>query len=884
MHHFIYPSQDTFITNTPTLSNVNFGLDEILRVGTKTTVIDVVAPTSSYQYPNNSYAVTLCTKNFSGSLAGAFLSGSAASVIGYVADTCQDPVSFAVDYFSGSFSGYCSGWITGSYFTGSGDFELDGFSGSITIFSCSVYPDWNQIFIEYQNWETTWSYAQSTGGSIYGLISGSITAQFLSIFSGSISGFSGELFIGTILNGQNIINFPSTTTTVGIYPNRALVQFDLSSISEAIANGDIPPTQSYHLKMNVAREFELPVTYSLYAFALAESWMMGNGYLSDGGSPQGANWYYRDYNGGTPWRTSGSTYVTSTPITQSFNYQVGDIYMDITPMATAWAYGSANYGLVLISSDEFASTASGMDLRFFSKDTNTIYEPVLDVAWDDVSFVTGSISTSSINVGVISAGISASVSDSASINGAFYGCITGIGNISSNISYSLSYSISYSYDYTVPITNSVTLTSSFTSSIAGGFLSLMGTCGIITSMSLFGNFSGSISQSIVSVYSTCSSCRPNFHAGTGDFDNSKPFYPGAGDDGAYSVPIYYGSEPWVIDGQFPSQYGGCPNVPSFISSQLAYLNQPTSLGNLDVYGWNHKNNTFAQYDYWPLDITGQAQPYFSKGCSNCGPVMFTASYLMGTFLDGTVPGATFTSSLVNGYLIPNGYLVGSWNEGLLDGTTINVAYPFKPMFPNLVYASFTGSYVNGLAIGSILNYGNYTTSSYGIFNGIFVSGSLNGLNIWVPFSGSILTASIYYTASLNLQSSSLSPLDLTRPFATVVQNIPSTVKAGDIIKVNIFGRPQFPLKNFNRQTQFTQFLIPQYLPSSSYYAIKDNETEQIVLDFDQYTQLSCDPYGNYFNLDTTSFPQERYFKILIRVIENGNTYTFDKGNIFKIIR
>ena len=59
---------------------------------------------------------------------------------------------------------------------------------------------------------------------------------------------------------------------------------------------------------------------------------------------------------------------------------------------------------------------------------------------------------------------------------------------------------------------------------------------------------------------------------------------------------------------------------------------------------------------------------------------------------------------------------------------------------------------------------------------------------------------------------------------------------------------------------------------------------EIILGFDNYTQISCDPNGNYFLLDTTSFPQERYFKILIRVEQSGSKYTFDKGNIFKIVR
>lgn len=873
MHHFIYPSQDTFITNTLNFDSLNFGLDETLRVGTQTTTTKVQLPTTSYTYPSNSFALALCVENFSGSLVTASISGSAQDVWGYVFDTSIDPVAFTVDYFSGSFVGSANGWINGTPYSQSAiSASVNGFSGSIVIFSLAS--------------------VQSGSGYINGWISGSLTTTFLGIFNGSIDGFTGQILVGNI-SGQSTKNVPHTEIINKTDVNRALVQFDIDAISQSIANGDIPTSSlGFNLKLNVAREFNLPIKYQVFAFPIAESWVMGDGYISDNGSTQGASWDYRDYQNGTLWAVTGSSYIQSVSATQSFDYQVGDINMDITPIVNYWLSGSPNYGLVLISSDEFQPTGSGMCLRFFSKDTNTIYEPILDVGWSDALYITGSVGTASANISTVQGGFSGSIASGsgAYISGSLYGCFSGMGNIFQSSSLSSSYSASY--DATGSFIE--TITSSVSQSFASGFIVATGTCGLITSMSIFGNFSGSVTQSIITVYSTCSSCRPDFHSGTGDtydYDRDLPFFPWAGDDGAYNS--YFSSEAFtVLDGQFPSQYGGTPNIPSWIQAGLAYLDQPIQQGNLDVYGWNHQFNTFNQYD-WTSDHVYQQEfgpgftPFYNKGCSNCGPYQFTGSILMGTFIDGNFSGSTFTSSLINGYILGSGYLMGSWNESMIDGTLITSSFPMKPMFPVAVYAYFYGPYVSGDALGSVTNFPSgsiFGLNSYGIFQGVFVDGPLAGLNIYAPFSGSILSSSYSYTSSLNLTSSVLSPVDLTKPFVTVVQNIPTTVNAGDVIRVNVFGRPQFPLKNFNRQTQFTQFLIPQYLPSSSYYAIKDNETEQIILDFDQYTQLSCDPYGNYFNLDTTSFPQERYFKILIRVIENGNTYTFDKGNIFKIIR
>ena len=105
MHHFIYPSQDTFITNTLECDNLNFGLDETLRVGTQDITSKVYFPTTSYPFESGSFVTNLCVQGFSGSLSTASFYGSASSILGSIFNTSIDPVSFTVDYFSGSIVG-----------------------------------------------------------------------------------------------------------------------------------------------------------------------------------------------------------------------------------------------------------------------------------------------------------------------------------------------------------------------------------------------------------------------------------------------------------------------------------------------------------------------------------------------------------------------------------------------------------------------------------------------------------------------------------------------------------------------------------------------------------------------------------------------------------
>ena len=76
------------------------------------------------------------------------------------------------------------------------------------------------------------------------------------------------------------------------------------------------------------------------------------------------------------------------------------------------------------------------------------------------------------------------------------------------------------------------------------------------------------------------------------------------------------------------------------------------------------------------------------------------------------------------------------------------------------------------------------------------------------------------------------------------------------------------------------------LPSTSYWSIKDLDTEEIIVDYDtSYTKISCDSSGNYFNIYMNGLEPERYYKVLIKsVFSNGETTVFDEDYIFKVVR
>jgi len=95
-------------------------------------------------------------------------------------------------------------------------------------------------------------------------------------------------------------------------------------------------------------------------------------------------------------------------------------------------------------------------------------------------------------------------------------------------------------------------------------------------------------------------------------------------------------------------------------------------------------------------------------------------------------------------------------------------------------------------------------------------------------------------------------------------------------------RDKYPTRIFQTSSVY---LNNQILPSSSYWAIKDYNTEEMIIDYDtKYTRISAEDTKNYFDIYMNGLEPERYYKILIKVVLNGEITVFDNNNIFKVVR
>jgi hypothetical protein len=205
------------------------------------------------------------------------------------------------------------------------------------------------------------------------------------------------------------------------YPTRALVNFagpEFTELSKSIHRGEIPrPTtggggfaslsppegSKFYLRLYEAEgNAEITTDYKLHIQPISQSWTEGTGKFEDNPkNTNGCSWENR-FNpiGGTTraWEVAGaSTYVESSS-TQEFSNQSPDVEVDITDMVTGWFNGGLeNYGMLIrFSGSQETDDDTFGHLKFFSRNTHTIFQPRLEVRWDDHLPCTGS-NTGSMN-------------------------------------------------------------------------------------------------------------------------------------------------------------------------------------------------------------------------------------------------------------------------------------------------------------------------------------------------------------------------------------------------------------------------------------------------------------------------------------------------------
>ena len=95
-------------------------------------------------------------------------------------------------------------------------------------------------------------------------------------------------------------------------------------------------------------------------------------------------------------------------------------------------------------------------------------------------------------------------------------------------------------------------------------------------------------------------------------------------------------------------------------------------------------------------------------------------------------------------------------------------------------------------------------------------------------------------------------------------------------------RKRYPDRTFTTESNYLDI---QYLPATSYYSVRDAETNEVIIPFDtNYTKLSANSDGMYFDLHMEGLQPERYYKLMFRSDNNEGIQIFDEDYFFKVVR
>ena len=126
----------------------------------------------------------------------------------------------------------------------------------------------------------------------------------------------------------------------------------------------------------------------------------------------------------------------------------------------------------------------------------------------------------------------------------------------------------------------------------------------------------------------------------------------------------------------------------------------------------------------------------------------------------------------------------------------------------------------------------------------------------------------------------------------------TTLTSGDIFLALYNNKEEFQRKSKQRFRLTTRkrypdrafvtssnYLDTQYLPTTSYYSLRDATTDEVIIPFDtSYTKLSADNDGMYFDLFMEGLQPERYYKLMFRVDNNDGINIYDEDYYFKVVR
>ena len=636
------------------------------------------------------------------------------------------------------------------------------------------------------------------------------------------------------------------TTLLG--NSRALIQFDLSEVSQSIVSGDITSPQ-YKLKMEIVEESEIPSSYDLYVFPIKESWENGIGSETDTPhNTDGVSWVYRTNN--ALWDVANST-VGKAPtaenipglqayydfISNAGNFSLVDKIKGVDGTEPEMNVVS---GALQLSASYFGGGTVSLSSSFYQDTVYTIYFESSVGSLNGIDFRVWEPDQDG---------------NATTLSGSLYA-----DNITTDSTHSVSFTASQDGVHLIQFTF-------FDTNGSGGVVGSLDNIyvakyvqeGVLAKDEF--NIDGPAPSSYI--------LNDKITGAAGEqaelfVSSSVLFMSASNQSGATLNKSFAGIRGLVYTASFDLSTGSYDSIRFSVQEPDGYLLVDETLTETDSYT---KYFTTSQDGTYYLRWT-----FFANGTGQFSGSIDTLQLNTDSTLIPT--SSEYTDLYYDAQYSTNAGGATWYTASFTTGT--HYKQTFNSYTKNLNVE--VTEYVNDFLIGDRVNNGfivkrdtpfEESTSKMGSVKFF----SMDTHTIYPP------TLEVRWDDS-TWNTGSLEPLT-SEDIILYVKSLQTEYKESSKGKIRVFGRDRYPARNFANS------LIKEvkYLPTTSYYSVVDSETNQVVVPFDTtYTKISCDSTSNYFDFWFNGLQPERFYKFIFRVDMNGTTKYYDDNFYFKVVR